>query len=143
MIKSVIHEEKYKIKSIYNSIVEHWSSWFPNLPSYQQFNKRLNQFTVCFELLSSSLIEAFNLEGDLSKPILGDSMPIITCAGNRKPQFESSLIAKGYCATKKLYYYGCKLHLLSRAREHTIPFPNVVSFTLADTHDLTALRDHI
>ena len=37
--------EKFNHRQIYNFIREYWLSWFPGLPSYQAFNRRLNLLT--------------------------------------------------------------------------------------------------
>ncbi len=39
-------------KAIYDYIKNHWSAWFPDLPSYQAFNNRLNNCKAVFKLSS-------------------------------------------------------------------------------------------
>jgi len=39
----IIEEEKFKVKSIHNHAKKYMLDWFPDLPSYQAFNARLNQ----------------------------------------------------------------------------------------------------
>ena len=46
-----------------------------------------------------------------------------------------------YSATKKLHYYGVKVHIPGLKRQGTIPFPQYVKVTPASVHDLTALRN--
>lgn len=48
----------------------------------------------------------------------------------------------GYCASKKLYYYGVKLHLISDRRAGTLPMPRFGGLTDAGMHDATAF-EHI
>lgn len=34
--------EKFTRRQMYDFIHDYWRSWFPDLPSYQAFNRRLN-----------------------------------------------------------------------------------------------------
>ena len=38
-----------KVKPIYTFTSNHLLDWFPQLPSYQAFNYRLNELSACFE----------------------------------------------------------------------------------------------
>jgi hypothetical protein len=40
-------------RRIYDYIRQHWNAWFPTLPSYQAFNRRLNELVPAFEQLIS------------------------------------------------------------------------------------------
>jgi len=48
---------------------------------------------------------------------------------------------KSLCSTKKMYYYGLKLHLLAFRRKGTIPFPNKIYFSAASQSDLNIVRE--
>ena len=91
-------------------------------------------------LLLSLSTETFEISGDKLAILIGDSMPIITCSHKRNPKVALNSTDKGYCATKKLNYYGVKLHTLGLHRKGKMPFPQKVGITPASTHDLTALR---
>ena len=65
---------------------------------------------------------------------------MITCSHKREGKVATALTDKGFCATKKLHYYGVKVHLLGLQRQGTIPFPQYVEVTPASVHDLSALR---
>lgn len=41
----------------------------------------------------------------------------------------------GYCATKKLHYYGVKLHVIGRHKSGCLPMPEYVGLTDAGIHD--------
>ena len=137
----VAYEEKYKIKSIYNCIKNHWHSWFPLLPSYQAFNARLNNLCDVFPLLLIDFMNTASISTDSLKILLGDSLPVITCSHKRGGKVAQELTDKGYCATKKLYYYGVKIHLLGLRKHGTIPFPQYIEVTPASVHDLTASKN--
>ena len=137
----VAYEEKYKIKSMYKYIKNHWHSWFPLLPSYQAFNARLNNLCDAFPILLIDFMNQASISSDSLKILLGDSLPVITCSHKRGGKVAKGLTDKGFCATKKLHYYGVKIHLLGLNRASTIPFPQYIEVTPASVHDLTASRD--
>jgi hypothetical protein len=64
----------------------------------------------------------------------------MTCSHKRSGKVAPELTSKGFCAVKKLHYFGSKLHLLGQRRCGTIPFPQKVGVTPACVHDLTALN---
>jgi hypothetical protein len=136
----VTYGEKYKIKSMYHHIKNHWHSWFPTLPSYQAFNRRLNRLCDAFSVLMMECFNSLSMGEDKLKVLLGDSFPVITCSHKRQGKVATALTDKGYCATKKLHYYGVKVHLPALKRPGTIPLPQYVEVTPASVHDLTALR---
>lgn len=136
---AVAYEQKQQLRQIYDFALRYWSGWFPRLGSYQNFAYRLNRLSGCLPLLTELLME--QLEGESSDELLlADSCPIVTCSARRKPKVALQLTGKGYCAAKKLYYFGCKLHLLAGHRPHQMPLPRHLGFTPASVHDLTALR---
>ena len=137
----VSQEERYKIKSMHKYIKNHWQSWFPLLPSYQAFNARLNKLCDAFPLL---LLDFFNTAApaaDSLKVLLGDSLPVITCSHKRGGKVAKELTDKGYCATKKLHFYGVKIHVLGLRRVSAIPLPQYIDITPASVHDLMASRN--
>ncbi len=140
---AIIEEEKYKISSIYKYAKKYQLSWFPLLPSYVNFNTRLNRLACVFPNLVSCLLQDADKHGiDFTISVL-DSMPIITCSGKRLGKVAPQLTNKGYCATKKLHYYGCKLHSIGFHRPGKLPFPELLKTTPASENDLTALRSDL
>ena len=135
-----MYEQKTTQKAMYDHIVDYWHSWFPTLPTYKNVNTRLNRLVDAYHLLLNLSMETFELSGDKRPILIGDSMPIITCSHKRNPKVALNSTDKGYCATKKLNYYGVKLHTLGLHRKGKMPFPQKVGITPASTHDLTALR---
>jgi hypothetical protein len=129
-------------KQIYNHAKNYWHDLFPNLPQYEGFVYRVNKmgdvFTALLETYQNMIAEA--KFGD-NKFRLIDSMPIIMAQQGRR--FNAKVAPEiadkgGYCATKKLHYYGVKLHIVGCAQESTIPLPEKIGLTSAGTHDLKA-----
>ena len=136
------HCQKYfLVKDIHSFAKDYLSSWFPKLPSYQAFNKRLNRLSEVFKVLSDKLISSFIPKDCDFGVSLVDSFPIITCAGrNRVSKVAREITNKGFCSTKNQYYYGLKLHTLAFRRPKRIPFPESIIFTGAEENDLTAFK---
>lgn len=136
------HCQKYfLVKDIHTFASEYLSSWFPDLPSYQTFNLRLNRLSEAFKILNQRLISSFTPEDCDFDISLVDSMPVITCAGrNREAKVAKEITAKGFCSTKNQYYYGLKLHALAFRRKGTIPFPESLTYSPAEDNDLTVFK---
>ena len=136
----ITEEEKFKVKSIHDYARKYLISWFPELPSYQAFNRRLNRLAPVFPYLVMSLLKAVDQAGIRLDISVMDSMPIITCSGRRKGKVAPQLTDKGYCSTKKLHYYGVKLHGMAFHRPGKLPLPEFFVLTQASEHDLNAFR---
>ncbi len=140
-IFSMMEEEKYKIKSIHGYAMKYLADWFPNLPSYQTFNDRLNRLASVFPHLVMCLLRDVDTSGVRFDISLLDSMPIITCSGKRAGKVAPEITDKGYCSTKKLHYFGAKLHAIAFHKKGKLPLPEFFSLTNASEHDLNAVRE--
>ena len=136
------YEQRYfQINEIYSFTKDYLLSWFPKLPSYQTFSYRLNLLAGAFQALASKLIVSFKPENCSSLLSIVDSMPIITCGGkNRNGKVAYEITAKGFCSTKNMYYYGCKIHALASVVPDKIPFPESMIITPAQDNDLTVFK---
>lgn len=98
-------QKYFQIKNIHIFASEYLSSWFPELPSYQTFNLRLNRLNEAFKILSQRLIRSSipkDCDFDIS---LVDSFPIIACTGhNREGKVATEIISKGFYSAKNQYY---------------------------------------
>src|SRR5262247_765970 len=73
----------FQQRRIYNYSRGHWLSWFPNLPSYQDFNYRLNLLSPSFALLLEELLTECASCAAASGDHVLDSLPIILAKGSR------------------------------------------------------------
>lgn len=139
-----LYEDKHKKTEIYDYTVRYMSSWFPKLPNYSNFNARINALNPALLALIPILLQDIDNQGivkGISQDIvLVDSYPIILCSGKRQGKVATELSDKSFCATKNLYYYGVKMHMVARKVEKTIPLMEFISITPASDNDLTALR---
>jgi hypothetical protein len=120
---------------VYNFAKRHLKKHCEHLPTYKQFCVRVNKLAPVFA-------ELCNL--DLSKKLkktkthLLDSAPVIVAIGSRsgRAKTASELCDKGYCASKKMWYYGVKIHVLAEERPHTVPVPRKIIVTRASEQDI-------
>lgn len=128
-----------QILAIYNEADRHLRDWFPRLPSYPGFVQRLNKLDIVF----APLIEILCPNGPLLRDWLIDSAPIILAQQGHsfKARVAPEYADKGYCASKKLHYYGVKLHILGQRQEGSIPFPDYIGITPASENDGKVLEN--
>ena len=92
---SVGYEQRFQVKQVHRYIKYHWLNWFPNLPGYQSYNKRLNRLAGVFPVLISRLLNVLAVETQAIVQIsLTDSMPIMTCSNRRKAKVALDLCNK-------------------------------------------------
>ncbi len=133
-----------KVRAIYNYTERHLSEWFPTLPSYVGFVQRINKISPLFEGLVDSLLSMLPVNMQENLPELIDSMPIILAHRGRR--FNACVAQEvatrnGYCATKKLHYYGVKLHVVGQYETGSLPLPVRLCITDAGTGDIRVLDE--
>lgn len=130
-------------KAAYDHIFNYWLSWFPDLPSYKAYNRRLNDICSVYPQILEELLEKYKLDLDHEPEncfILTDSMPIITCSAKRRGKVARQLCNKGFNSTKNMHFYGVKLHGFSFYKKGTLPISSILMLSPASKHDLEAQR---
>ena len=145
-----ILRKRHEVKQIHTYIEDHLKSWFPNLPSYQKFNERLNRLAPSFERLANQLMLKLELptwlvQGQHLIETIVDSMPIILAQGSRadSAKVAHNIANKGYCSSKKLWYHGLKLHHLGVCIPGTIPQPMQFELSAASANDNIVFKEQI
>lgn len=132
--------------AIHRYAQKHLKNWFPNLPGYKAFDYRMNQLHDVFSPLVHLLCDELMSNEQVEKIIgLTDSMPIIMAQRGRRfnAKVAPDIASKnGYCATKKLHYYGVKLHAVASRKAGALPIPVCLGLTDAGMHDRKAF-EHI
>jgi len=110
------------IKAIHCYAHDHLKSWFPGLPQYAGFVHRINRLSEAFRML----IEVFQSQKILpydDSVYLVDSFPIVMAKGQHAytAKVAPELASRSFNATKKMYYYGIKAHVVARKREGGLP----------------------
>ena len=147
----LIVEKRRQIKDIYDFADNYLRPWFPDMvESYEGFLIRLNNLHGVFPPLCWLLIEAklevihtekLRLYQGLIASVV-DSMPIILAKGPRSfgAKVAPQQCNKGYCATKKLHYYGLKLHVMGFSVFDKLPLPEYIGISPASNNDLTVFK---
>jgi len=137
-----IANEKYDTKAVHEFIVEYWSEWFPELPGYESYVKRVNNLAPAFKTLTQLLISEQEMDADVIDHII-DSLPIMLANSRRSgsAKVAPEMCDKGYCSSKNMWYYGVKLHSLSQKQYHTLPKPALFGVTPASVSDITFAKE--
>jgi hypothetical protein len=135
--------DKFQKKQIYNFILDYWADWFPRLPSYQTFVYRLNLLEQSFQTIGAEL---FKLLGDEQTPEfdhLIDSFPVMLAQNGHafSARVARDVADVGYCAAKKTYFHGVRLHTIAMKRFEKLPSPAQIWLCEASHHDLTAAKE--
>ena len=132
----------FTMRQIYDYIFRQWRAWFPDLPSYQACNHRLNDLAPAFELLIDALLQQANTQLRVADDRVIDSLPVHLARSSRasRAAVAREIADKTFCASKNLWYHGVKIHLQAARRAKLLPMPERIYVTEASCHDLAALR---
>jgi len=137
-----IEEGKFDVKAIHGFIQAYWADWFPHLPSYQNFNRRINFLAEAFQTLCGLMMTEQAIDENILSHLL-DSMPIVVAKQKRSQGAKAAkgLCNKGFCSTKNMYYYGVKLHALGQKRFQKIPKMCMLRVTPASENDISVAKE--
>jgi hypothetical protein len=136
--------EKFNHRQIYELIANYWASWFPDLPTYQAFNRRLNLLEDNFHALFGFLLQTLEQRSNpQSQDYLIDSMPIMLACGTRskKAKVAPEIAKTGFSAVKQTHFHGVRLHLIANKQTSALPLPSKVWLKEGNLHDLVALQE--
>lgn len=135
--------EKYEKKQIYRFIRAYWQAWFPHLPSYQTFSYRLNPLEPSFQTIGAELFAHLRHSQTPEFDHLIDSFPVmLACGGHAySAKVARELADVGFCAAKKTYFHGVRLHCLAMKRFARLPNPSQIWLCEASHHDSKAARE--
>jgi hypothetical protein len=130
-------------RRIYDYVRHHWRAWFPCLPSYQAFNRRLNELAPAFEQFISGALTGTVSHLAVQADRLIDSCPVMLAKWPRSgaAKVAAEVADQGFCSSKRSYYYGVKLHVIALRRSGRLPLPALLHLSRASQHDLTTLRE--
>jgi len=139
-----IANQKFEVKAAYEFIKEYWSEWFPDLPTYKNFDRRICNLCDIFIQIASYLITDSGIDFSLIDYLL-DSMPVMVANEKRSETAKTAgeLCNKGYCASKDEYYYGVKLHAFVQKQYQSLPTPYAFWLTPASEADLPAAEENL
>jgi hypothetical protein len=115
------------VKGGYRMAEQFMGEWFPKLPTYQGFAARLNALAEVFGGVVEALLRAGYVE-------------LANATRSNRAKVAPEVAVKSYCASKKTYYYGVKLHVTAGLRTGALPVPCAALVTSATVSDLIPLR---
>ncbi|MDT5121272.1 MAG: hypothetical protein QOC96_754 [Acidobacteriota bacterium] len=134
---------RFEKKAMHKFIQDYWREFFPHLPAYQTFVARLNQLEQTFQTLSGYLKNrlAESSEPEIDRII--DSLPVMLAKGGHaySAKVARDIANRGYCASKKMYFHGVRLHTIAQRRSGTIPLPQQIWLREGSVHDLESIRE--
>jgi len=133
-----IIQRRFEVKAIYNYTQMHLLDWFPQLPSYQAFDRRLGELAPAFSTLVECFMQTKPVQVIDMNMLLTDSLPIMLAKASRsgRAKVARELCSKTFCASRDQWYYGMKLHIVAQRRMGTLPFPKFIFASEAACHDL-------
>lgn len=136
-------QRRFEVKSIYTYTKMHLLEWFPKLPSYQAFDRRLGELSPALSALAQRWMERKTAQAIDMNMLLADSLPVLLAKGSRSghAKVAPELCSKTYNASRDQWYYGMKLHVIGQRRQQTLPFPLVIMATEASCHDLPIAKE--
>jgi hypothetical protein len=136
-------EGKFNKHQIYNLIVQYWAAWFPHLPSYQTFCYRLNLLEPTFQSIGAELFAHLDTAQNPEIDHLIDSFPVMLAQNGHSysAKVARDLADVGYCAAKKTYFHGVRLHVIAERRFGRLPNPTQIWLCEGSHHDLTAAKE--
>jgi hypothetical protein len=110
------------IKRIHKYARRHLLSYFPNLPGYAAFVHRINRLADGFKELVS-LIQSQQISAKDERVYLVDSFPVALAKHHHAytARVAHEFASKSFNATKKMYYYGVKIHIVARKNQSSLP----------------------
>ncbi len=137
-----ILKKRTTVKEIYEYSVDHLAHYFPNLSRYGAFTQRLNNLSDVFIVLAEDFTDLCPAINSITKSYLIDSMPIMIAQGKRAcvGRAANELADLGYCASKKTYFHGVKLHVIGQRNIGHLPRPFIMGITPGSYHDLSAVK---
>jgi Transposase DDE domain len=136
-------QRRYEKKAMHEFISDYWREFFPSLPSYQTFVARLNQLEATWQSIGLQL--QMRLCGEQAAEVdhLINSMPIALARGGHAytARFARETADIGYCASKKLFFHGVKLHVITSRRSGHLPQPQQMWLREASCNDLRSLKE--
>lgn len=136
-------EGRLNRKDVYNFIRDYWHDWFPELPSYQAFCRRLNNLAPAFQALAEIWAGMLCANFEDSVQYIIDSCPIILA---KQARSSSAKVAREYCdksynSSRKEYFYGAKLHAIVIRNPGKLPVAETLMLSRASVFDLTAAKE--
>ncbi len=125
-------------KAIYNYAKTNLLDWFPNMPSYQAFCRRLNRIAGVFLTLTDIWMKETLSKNQDAHLYAVDPFPVMVArhSHSSRAKVGRPFCNKCYNSTRQEWYHGVKVHLICMLRPDTLPIPCAIQITQASYCDL-------
>lgn len=113
-----------------------YGQWFPHLLDQSQFNRRLRQLGLMLEMLRRTWVKQLGVTDETSLVIDTKPIPVVGYRRSKRHSDFHGSADYGYCAARKMKYFGYKLVMLSTLEGIPIAY-DLVS---ANTDERQAVR---
>ncbi len=137
-----IGQRGFEQKTIYIYTKNHLLDWFPKLPSYAAFSRRLNALAPAFQALAELWLNSVADGACQEAAYIVDPCPVILAEGPRSEHAKVAVESceKSYNPSRDEWYYGVKLHAFVSRHSGHLPTPLVLMVSGSAVHDLTAAK---
>ena len=137
-----VKKQLFTRKAIYNYTKEELYSYFPDLPSYQAFCRRLNRLSEAFRALAEIWSEQSIKASEQTACYVLDSCPIMLAKDSRS---NHAKVGREICnltrnSTRNQWYHGVKLHVFGLWQTKKLPIPCAMQIGPASFCDLWAAK---
>ena len=134
---------RWEKKAIHEFIQTYWLHYFPKLPAYQTFVTRLNRLEASFHALGAYLQERLPAQPAPEVDQVIDSLPVMLARGGHA--YTATVVQEiadvGYCASKKQYFHGVRLHTVAQRRSGQLPCPQQIWLREGSCHDVRGVKE--
>jgi hypothetical protein len=137
-------------KEIYAYADRHLRTWFPLLPGYEAFVQRCNNLGAAMghlaDLVYTDIYTQMPEYQENIREYIIDSLPIMLAQRQRAytGKVAREIACPGYCATKKEWYHGIKLHASGlMSADARLPVLHAVALSDAESSDNTIFKQDI
>lgn len=133
----------FEKKAMHQFIHHYWRAFFPQLPSYQTFVARLNRLEATFQSLGAELQARLKAGHVPTVDQVIDSLPVMLARGGHAytATVARAVADVGYCASKKIYFHGVRLHTLAERRSGHLPCPRHIWLREGSCADVRSLKE--
>jgi len=134
---------QFEKKAMHQFIHNYWRVFFPKLPSYQTFVARLNRLEATFQSLGAELQARLQAGHAPEVDHVIDSLPVMLARGGHayNATVAREIADVGYCASKKLYFHGVRLHTIAARRSGQLPSPRQIWLREGSCADVRSLKE--
>ena len=134
---------RFEKKAIHEFVQTYWLHYFPTLPAYQTFVARRTRLEASFHALGAYLQERLPARRAPEVDQVIDSLPVRLARGGHA---YTATVAQasadvGYCASKKQYFHGVRLHTVAQRRAGQLPCPQQIWLREGSCHDVRGVKE--